>query len=404
MSDLIFLVLSLVLIAILIQFKINIGISIFFVAIIMSIYKGISIVAFPSLIIDTLKHLDTINLMLVFAIVTYLAEIWKISGFLDDIIYNFEKIFSPKVSLPLFTIVIGLLSMPGGALVSAPMIEYGARNLDLKGEDKALLNFWFRHIWEPISPLFPEFLLEASIIGASIVKLIEIQWPVAVGMLISGVVFIMPKIPDVDFKREKVNFEIIFNIFKSISPIILIFVFLMLFKTLPSFIAMLVGLIYVLFLKKVNFQKMAQAFKFRKILEYVFLIFSVFLLREIINKTNFAMSIYNELQLLNLPNFIILFFLPFSIGFLAGISSASIGIAFPLLMPLLAPNNVVMAGRVLIAYLGVWTALLTTPTHLCLSLSVDYFKASFSKFYKGMVKPIFLLALITLAWCLIISL
>ena len=404
MSDLIFLVLSLVVIAILIQFKINIGISIFFVAIIMSIYKGISIVAFPSLIIDTLKHLDTINLMLVFAIVTYLAEIWKISGFLDDIIYNFEKIFPPKVSLPLFTIVIGLLSMPGGALVSAPMIEYGARNLDLKGEDKALLNFWFRHIWEPISPLFPEFLLEASIIGASIGKLIEIQWPVAVGMLISGVVFIMPKIPDVDFKREKVNFEIIFNIFKSISPIILIFVFLMLFKTLPSFIAMLVGLIYVLFLKKVNFQKMAQAFKFRKILEYVFLIFSVFLLREIINKTNFAMSIYNELQLLNLPNFVILFFLPFSIGFLAGISSASIGIAFPLLMPLLAPNNVVMEERVLIAYLGVWTALLTTPTHLCLSLSVDYFKASFSKFYKGMVKPIFLLALITLAWCLIISL
>lgn len=404
MSDLIFLVLSLVLIAILIQFKINIGISIFFVAIIMSIYKGISIVAFPSLIIDTLKHLDTINLMLVFAIVTYLAEIWKISGFLDDIIYNFEKIFPPKVSLPLFTIVIGLLSMPGGALVSAPMIEYGARNLNMEGEDKALLNFWFRHIWEPISPLFPEFLLEASIIGASIGKLIEIQWPVAVGMLISGIVFIMPKIPDVDFKREKVNFEIIFNIFKSISPIILIFVFLMLFKTLPSFIAMLVGLIYVLFLKKVNFQKMAQAFKFRKILEYVFLIFSVFLLREIINKTNFAMSIYNELQLLNLPNFIILFFLPFSIGFLAGISSASIGIAFPLLMPLLAPNNVVMAGRVLIAYLGVWTALLTTPTHLCLSLSVDYFKASFSKFYKRMVKPIFLLALITLAWCFIISL
>ena len=404
MSDLIFLVLSLILIAILIRLKVNIGISIFFVSIIMSIYKGIPIITFPSLMVDTLKHLDTINLMLVFAIVTYLAEIWKISGFLDDIINNFEKIFPPKVSLPLFTIVIGLLSMPGGALVSAPMIEYGARNLDLKGEDKALLNFWFRHIWEPISPLFPEFLLEASILGISIGKLIGIQWPIAVGMLVSGIVFIMPKIPDVDFKKEKVNLEIIFSIFKSISPIILIFVCLMLFKNLPSFVAMLVGLVYVLFLKKVTSKKMVQAFKFRKILEYAFLIFSVFLLREVINKTNFAMSIYNELQFLNLPNFVILFFLPFSIGFLAGISSASIGIAFPLLMPLLAPNNVVMAGRVLIAYLGVWTALLTTPTHLCLSLSVNYFKASFSKFYKGMVKPIFLLALITLAWCFIISL
>jgi len=85
MSDLIFLVLSLILIAILIRLKVNIGISIFFVSIIMSIYKGIPIITFPSLMVDTLKHLDTINLMLVFAIVTYLAEIWKISGFLDDI-------------------------------------------------------------------------------------------------------------------------------------------------------------------------------------------------------------------------------------------------------------------------------------------------------------------------------
>ena len=370
----------------------------------MSIYKGIPIITFPSLMVDTLKHLDTINLMLVFAIVTYLAEIWKISGFLDDIINNFEKIFPPKVSLPLFTVVIGLLSMPGGALVSAPMIEYGARNLDLKGEDKALLNFWFRHIWEPISPLFPEFLLEASILGISIGKLIGIQWPIAVGMLVSGIVFIMPKIPDVDFKKEKVNLEIIFSIFKSISPIILIFVCLMLFKNLPSFVAMLVGLVYVLFLKKVTSKKMVQAFKFRKILEYAFLIFSVFLLREVINKTNFAMSIYNELQLLNLPNFVILFFLPFSIGFLAGISSASIGIAFPLLLPLLRPDNILSMQSVFIAYLGVWTALLVTPTHLCLSLSVDYFKASFSKFYKGMIKPIFLLILIALVWYFILSL
>jgi len=141
MSDLIFLVLSLILIAILIRLKVNIGISIFFVSIIMSIYKGIPIITFPSLMVDTLKHLDTINLMLVFAIVTYLAEIWKISGFLDDIINNFEKIFPPKVSLPLFTVVIGLLSMPGGALVSAPMIEYWCTEFRFEGGRQSSFKF-----------------------------------------------------------------------------------------------------------------------------------------------------------------------------------------------------------------------------------------------------------------------
>jgi len=85
-------------------------------------------------------------------------------------------------------------------------------------------------------------LLEASILGISIGKLIGIQWPIAVGMLVSGIVFIMPKIPDVDFKKEKVNLEIIFSIFKSISPIILIFVCLMLFKIFQALSQCLLGL------------------------------------------------------------------------------------------------------------------------------------------------------------------
>lgn len=346
----------------------------------------------------TLTHIDTINMILVIVIVTYLGELLKISGLLSDITNTFKKIFSPKTFLPLFALVIGLLPMPGGALVSAPMVDEGTNDIEINGEEKALLNFWFRHVWEPISPLYPEFLLGVSILKTTILKVISVQWPVSAGMLFSGMIFIIPRIKSKNSPTEKLNFEIMFNILKALSPIFFIFMLLMVFKNVPSFVAMLAGVIYLIFIKRIPMFKLRSSFKYKKILEYAFLIYSIFFLREIITSTNFAQNVFNELKALNVPNFLILFFLPFAIGFLAGISSASIGIAYPLLMPLLIHNGRINSSNLLIAYFGVWTALLFTPMHLCLSLSVDYFKTNFVKVYRLMVKPFLFLITLTFIW------
>jgi integral membrane protein (TIGR00529 family) len=398
MKDLIFLVVSLLLIGVLVQLKISIAISVFLLAIITAIFKGLGVIYIIHLLTRTLTRMDTINMILVIIIVTYLGEVLKTSGLLSDISSTFKKIFSPKIYLPLYALVIGLLPMPGGALVSAPMVEEGAQDVEINQEEKALLNFWFRHVWEPISPLYPEFLLGVSILGTTIGKVISIQWPLSLGMLLSGILFVIPLIKSETRPTDGVNFQILINILRSLSPIIFIFIILMSFKNLPSFVAMLSGLIYLIIMKRVTLSKLKSSFKFKKIIEYTFLIYSIFFLREIITSTNFALSVYNELQILKAPTFLILFLLPFSIGFLAGISSASIGIAYPLLMPLLKSNGALNSSNVLIAYLGVWTALLFTPMHLCLSLSVDYFKTNFTKVYKLMLKPFLLLLILTSIW------
>jgi len=159
---------------------------------------------------------------------------------------------------------------------------------------------------------------------------------------------------------------------------------------------------YIIIFKKVTISNLLASSKWKKILEYAFLIYAIFLLREIISSTQFASHLYTELKALSIPYFLTLFLLPFSIGFLAGISSASIGIAYPLLMPLLKENGVINGANLLIAYMGVWTALLFTPTHLCLSLSVDYFKAKFPDFYRLLLLPYILLLLVNLMWVLVL--
>jgi len=403
MAHLIFLIVALFLIGGFVFMKFNIALSIFILAILTGIFKRIPLGEFFLLFYKTLTHFDTINMILVIIIVTYLAELLKVSGFLDDVTNLFKSIFPPRVYLPAFSMIIGLLPMPGGALVSAPMVEEGATYTDLKEEEKALLNFWFRHVWEPISPLYPEFLLGVSILGTTIGKVISIQWPVTFGMFLSGVIFILPKINSKEYEmKEKLSFLVLWKSIKTLSPILFIFAILLTFKHLPSFVAMLSGVIYIIIFKKVTISNLLASSKWKKILEYAFLIYAIFLLREIISSTQFASHLYTELKALSIPYFLTLFLLPFSIGFLAGISSASIGIAYPLLMPLLKENGVINGANLLIAYMGVWTALLFTPTHLCLSLSVDYFKAKFPDFYRLLLLPYILLLLVNLMWVLVL--
>lgn len=401
MNNLLLLLGVIFLIAFLIRLKISIAVSVFLASIFVAIFKGV-INQFPKLALETLLQIDTINMIIVIIIVTYLGELLKASHFLDEITSNFKKILPTKVFLPLLPMTIGLIPMPGGALVSAPMVGEGAKDVSIKDEEKALLNFWFRHVWEPISPLYPEFLLGVSTLGVSIIDVLKVQWIVSLGMLISGIVVITPHINNSSNGREKINGKTLLSLLKIFSPIIVIFAFILIFKNLPSFIALFVGLVYVILLKRIDFRTLVESFIYKKILEYVLLIFSIFLLREVINYTRFAQSVYNELTLLNVPQALILFFLPLSIGFLTGVSSASIGITYPLLMPLLKTNGTLISSNLLIAYYGVWTALLFTPTHLCLSLSVEYFKASFYIFYKKMLPAFLILTVFIIFWYIVL--
>ena len=60
---------------------------------------------------------------------------------------------SPRVRLVFFPALIGLLPMPGGAIFSCPMVRDTAADTNLTNEQKGLINYWFRHIWEISWPL-----------------------------------------------------------------------------------------------------------------------------------------------------------------------------------------------------------------------------------------------------------
>ena len=63
----------------------------------------------------------------------------------------------------------------------------------MKGEDQALVNYWFRHVWETAWPLYPGIILTVALADIPISTLISKTWPGTVAMFFFGWLFLLRK-------------------------------------------------------------------------------------------------------------------------------------------------------------------------------------------------------------------
>jgi integral membrane protein (TIGR00529 family) len=97
----------------------------------------------------------------------------------------------PRLRLIFFPALIGLLPMPGGAIFSAPMVKAVSANMSLGNEDRAVINYWFRHVWEMFWPLYPGIILTVALADIPISALISRSWPGVVAMFGIGWFFFL---------------------------------------------------------------------------------------------------------------------------------------------------------------------------------------------------------------------
>jgi len=90
-----------------------------------------------------------------------------------------------------------------------------------------------------------------------------------------------------------------------------------------------------------------------------------------------------------------LFLIPFVIGLLTGITTAFVGIAFPVLLPIISGSEPNLT-YVMLAYVGGFTGVLLSPIHLCLIVTIQYFRANLKKIYRILLLPVAFVILIAL--------
>jgi len=381
--------------------KWSLGVSILFLSLIVGILFRMSPATILKNIFLASIHPTTLQLIALIILVIFLGNLMKERGNLENIVSSLEAIIrNRRLGSVIPPALMGLLPMPAGALFSAPMVEEFGRKMGVSSENKTLLNYWFRHIWEYIWPLYPGLILAAALLNVKVRDIILAQYPLTLAAVAAGFLFCMKKgsyppssgsfKPQKKTKFAKEIRALIFNTWPILAIIFLVLIF-----KVKLLLAILAIVLIVLVSSKMKGHKIFLSFKKSLSLSMLLLIISVMVFKRVFEVSGAFSVIPTIFSDWGLSPLIILFFAPFLAGLLTGITSAFVGIAFPILLPLMIRSQPNLT-YVMLAYAGGFAGVLLSPFHLCLIVTREYFKADLRKLYKLLFLPVTFVVLVAL--------
>jgi hypothetical protein len=345
----------------------------------------------------------TVRLIGIIVLVFLLSSILRRIESLRDIVDSLQKLVKDyRLILAFIPSFLGLLPMPAGAMFSAPMVKEIGDRAGLNPEEVTFVNYWFRHIWEFVWPLYPSIILLSTLLGVEVREIIIVQLPIVLIALMLGLIWeqrYLRKDEAVD-KREDFGLNIK-KLFFGTWPILLVIFMVIIIKIdlLISLITVIVSLI-LLNRSKMKIEVIIEIIKKDIPINTVVLIASIMIFKRMLQATGAIMVIPGFFTELGVHPLVILFSIPFLIGTLTGIPSAIVGIGFPVLLPFIVTQGEVNLNYAMFAFVGGYMGHMLSPMHLCLVVTKDYFKADVGKIYKMLIP--FLLIMILSALILVI--
>ena len=271
----------------------------------------------------------------------------------------------------------------GGARFSAPIVEELSDKINITPEHKSAINFWFRHLFEFSSPIIPGMIMACSIAGATFGEFIShLCWITVVAILIGWLILIRPiKLPR-EIKVVETAAEIRHErngLLLALLPMVAVFSVVVFFGLNASISTGLVVTAWAFVLaavgRRVGIKKIfLGAFDLKMTLNICCILYFI----QILDVTEVLGEIVAAFQASPLPIPMIIACVSFIIGVLTGMSQGHVAIVMPIVAAM-GTGNLNLAG-VAMAF-GVAGQMLT-PTHVCLIVTIDYFKADLLKTLK----------------------
>ncbi len=381
--------------------KVNLSLSLFLVCILSVPIFQINLLDSLESSIQIFSNPATYELYLIIVSVIFISSVQKKRGMFETLITGLGGIFRDSRIVSLVApALIGLLPMPGGALFSAPLVEESLRDQQIPGAFKTFINYWFRHVWEFIWPLYAGLLFFSSLSGIELKRIILLQIPFSLINIITGLIIVR-----VYFKRHCIGYREIGNprrlaasirqVISSLWPILLV-IFLYAALSIPLHLGLLITAILLVLATKYGVRDIFRILFSRNIRDIMILISIVLVFQQIMKISDIA-----EGFLLIQPSVsmvvLIAFVISFSMGFLTGVNTAFIVIAYPILLPLVStvPAFSLEAISIFIYVTG-FAGILFSPVHLCLVLTNDYFKSNLLHVYRYLTIPVIVLVFMAL--------
>jgi integral membrane protein (TIGR00529 family) len=348
--------------------------------------------------VETLENVGILLLALAVALIPMIGGIMEASGQMRSLVSNLR--IRRCAFLGISPALVGLLPMPGGALLSAPLVKGGGKGVS--NESKVALNVWFRHILYLVYPLSTALIVSTYLAGISVYDIIPYLFPFFAFTILLGYVF---------FLREasgKITGERPFSWRGLLLPLsvlmaapIIDFILLQGLKPEIRELALIIGVLVSFFLS-IYFSRLPvralgwvtwkmRPWNFGLIILGMFLFLGVFM----------NSGVPEGIGFLNLSSVMLCVGLGFMLGLVTGRIQVPASIIIPIYLGTAGAASM-LPWHFALCYISIFMGYVISPVHPCISVSLEYFKVSLRDFLMKILPPAIIVMIITLILALII--
>ncbi len=343
-------------------------------------------------LITVFSNPSNIILIIIVALIPILGGIMDDSGLMMELVQKMDV--SKKVSFIVGPAFFGLLPVPGGALMSAPIVDQIDK--DLHPNKKIAINVWYRHALLLIYPISPILIIGSLLTGISIYLIIVAM---IIPFIIMSLIGYLTLLRSVDKERESHERDLK-RVVRNFSPILIAPVIDFLGRTFFNLdspeIFLLIGLfisVWVsIMISKMPLSRVKEVAKKMKIWRFPLVMFAILWFLTVFVDSGLP----EDIGALKLP-----FIVFICLGFVLGFTTGRVQIPFSILIPIYLIQNgitTMILMEFVFLYCATFLGYLITPIHPCLAYSINYFKTD----YKGALK--YLLPPVSICFGLLLSL
>jgi integral membrane protein (TIGR00529 family) len=379
------------LIVIALRLKLSVGVTLLGAGVVTAVLYSVSAMELLEGYWQLAQSKKFIFLTSVVLLITFLGSLLKEVGYLDRLSGACRGLYGGKrTASAVLPPLIGLMPMPGGSLLSAPLIDKVLSEPRYKPEFRTVTNYWFRHIAEFAWPLYPGLILSEAITGMPIGDVAVMQLPLTVMMVIIGLLFFIRAIRPGTAGTSR-NGLALMGILGALWPIMLaIAIYGFTGIQLAWAVLISVGLLIVV----VRPKRTALLTAARRGFSYklVLLIFGTLSFQTALELAGAIEAIPRLASSYSLPPELIIILVCVIAGLLTGMVAAYVALGYTILAGFMYQPEII-PGHIMLGYLSGFVGMMLSPAHLCLILTNEYFKSDLGRVYRKLAPPLLLVFL-----------
>ena len=347
--------------------------------------------AFGSLGLDTFTNPGIVMMAVAVALIPMIGGYMEVSGQMRQLVRNMRV--SRKGFLTAMPAVVGMLPMPGGALLSAPMVKMGGRGVT--PEAKAALNVWFRHVLYLVYPLSTALIVSTYLAGLTVYGVIPYLFPFLALSLVLGWVFFLGgakgRMGSGEFSWKGVVVPLGVLLIAPALDFVLLTGFRPAIRESALVAAVLVSFILAAYFARANLGISRKVAARMKPWNYGLIIMGMFLFLAVFTSSGVPELIGG----LHMPDIV----LCVGVGFLLGIATGRIQVPASIIIPIYLGTAGLTAMAPLafaVTYVGIFVGYVISPVHPCISVSLEYFGVGLKDYIKRMAWPSIIMVVIAI--------